>query len=137
MKTVSLGKSGLKVSKVCLGTMTFGREADEATSFKIMDYFVEQGGTFLDTADAYGTGATESVVGRWLKARKSRDSLVVATKVFHPMGSGPNEGGLSRLHIQRAVEASLQRLQTDVIDLYQIHRWDPYRAHRGDHWRAG
>ena len=125
MKAVSLGKSGLKVSKVCLGTMTFGREADEATSFKIMDYFVEQGGTFLDTADAYGTGATESVVGRWLKARKSRDSLVVATKVFHPMGSGPNEGGLSRLHIQRAVEASLQRLQTDVIDLYQIHRWDP------------
>ena len=125
MKIVQLGKSGLKVSQVCLGTMTFGREADEAASFSIMDYFVEQGGTFLDTADAYGVGATESVVGRWLKARGNRDNLVLATKVFHPMGSGPNEAGLSRIHIQRAVEASLLRLQTDVIDLYQVHRWDP------------
>ncbi len=124
MKVVALGKSGLKVSHVCLGTMTFGREADEATSFRIMDYFVEQGGTFIDTADAYSTGATESVVGRWLKAHGKRDSLVIATKVFHPMGSGPNDAGLSRVHIQRAVEASLARLQTDVIDLYQIHRWD-------------
>jgi aryl-alcohol dehydrogenase-like predicted oxidoreductase len=125
MKVVSLGKSGLKVSQVCLGTMTFGREADEATSFAIMDAFVEQGGTFLDTADAYGTGATESVVGRWLKARGNRDRLVIATKVFHPMGDGPNDGGLSRVHVHRAVEASLRRLQTDVVDLYQIHRWDP------------
>ena len=125
MKIVQLGKSGLKVSQVCLGTMTFGREADEATSHSIMDYFVEQGGTFLDTADAYGTGATESVVGRWLKARRNRDSVVLATKVFAQMGSGPNDAGLSRLHIHRAVEASLLRLQTDVIDLYQVHRWDP------------
>jgi aryl-alcohol dehydrogenase-like predicted oxidoreductase len=124
MKVVALGKSGLKVSQVCLGTMTFGREADEATSFKIMDYFVERGGTFIDTADAYSAGATESVVGRWLKARGNRDHLVVATKVFAQMGSGPNDAGLSRIHIQRAVEASLVRLQTDVIDLYQIHRWD-------------
>jgi aryl-alcohol dehydrogenase-like predicted oxidoreductase len=105
--------------------MTFGREADEATSFSIMDYFVSQGGTFLDTADAYSIGATESVVGRWLKKRGNRDSLVIATKVFHPMGDGPNEGGLSRIHVHRAAEASLRRLQTDVIDLYQIHRWDP------------
>ena len=125
MKIVALGASGLRVSRVCLGTMTFGREADEETSFSIMDYFVEKGGTFVDTADAYGTGATESVVGRWLKARAHRDGLVLATKVFHPMGGGPNDGGLSRIHIQRAVEASLRRLQTDVIDLYQIHRWDP------------
>ena len=125
MKIVQLGKSGLKVSQVCLGTMTFGREADEATSHSIMDYFVEQGGTFLDTADAYGTGAAESVVGRWLKARRNRDSVVLATKVFAQMGSGPNDAGLSRLHIHRAVEASLLRLQTDVIDLYQVHRWDP------------
>ncbi|HUI70504.1 MAG TPA: aldo/keto reductase, partial [Spirochaetia bacterium] len=125
MKVVSLGRSGLKVSQVCLGTMTFGREADEAISFKILDYFVEQGGSFIDTADAYSTGATESVVGRWLKARGKRDSLVIATKVFAQMGSGPNDAGLSRVHIQRAVEASLARLQTDVIDLYQIHRWDP------------
>ena len=124
MKVVPLGKSGLKVSQVCLGTMTFGREADEATSFKIMDYFVERGGTFIDTADAYSAGATESVVGRWLKARGNRDNLVVATKVFAQMGSGANDAGLSRIHIQRAVEASLVRLQTDVIDLYQIHRWD-------------
>lgn len=125
MKVVQLGKSGLRVSQVCLGTMTFGREADEATSFKIMDWFVEQGGTFLDTANAYSTGATEAVVGRWLKARGNRDSLVVATKVFGQMGSGPNDAGLSRIHVQRAVEASLLRLQTDVIDLYQVHRWDP------------
>jgi aryl-alcohol dehydrogenase-like predicted oxidoreductase len=125
MKIVQLGKSGLKVSQVCLGTMTFGREADEAASFAIMDYFVEQGGTFLDTADAYSIGATESVVGRWLKARGNRDTIVLATKVFHPMSSGPNDAGLSRIHIQRAVEASLLRLQTDVIDLYQVHRWDP------------
>jgi aryl-alcohol dehydrogenase-like predicted oxidoreductase len=118
MKIVQLGRSGLKVSQVCLGTMTFGREADEATSFKIMDYFVERGGTFLDTANAYSTGATESVVGRWLKARGIRDNLVVATKVFGQMGSGPNDAGLSRIAIQRAVEASLLRLQTDVIDLY-------------------
>ncbi|HET6452203.1 MAG TPA: aldo/keto reductase [Spirochaetia bacterium] len=124
MKTVSMGKSGLKVSRLCLGTMTFGREADERTSAAIMDYFVEQGGTFLDTADAYSSGATESVVGRWLKARGNRDNLVVATKVFAQMGSGANDGGLSRIHIHRAAEESLRRLQTDVIDLYQVHRWD-------------
>ncbi len=125
MKVVSMGKSGLKVSQVCLGTMTFGREADEATSFKIMDYYVEQGGCFLDTADAYGVGATEVVVGKWIKARKNRERIVLATKVFHQMGDGPNDAGLSRIHVQRAVEASLSRLQTDVIDLYQVHRWDP------------
>lgn len=125
MKIVSLGRSGLKVSEVCLGTMTFGREADERTSFAIMDHFVEHGGTFLDTADAYSTGATESVVGRWLKARENRAGLVLATKVFGQMGNGPNDSGLSRIHIQQAVDASLRRLQTDVIDLYQVHRWDP------------
>ncbi len=124
MEITQLGKSGLRVSKVCLGTMTFGREADEATSFAIMDYFVEHGGTFLDTADAYSTGATEEVVGRWMKARKNRRDLVVATKVFGKMGDGPNDSGLSRVHIQQAIEGSLRRLQTDVIDLYQIHRWD-------------
>jgi aryl-alcohol dehydrogenase-like predicted oxidoreductase len=125
MKVVSLGRSGLKVSQVCLGTMTFGREADEAASFAVMDYFVEQGGTFLDTANAYTNGVTESVVGRWLKARGARERIVLATKVFGQMGNGPNDAGLSRLHILRAVEDSLRRLQTDVIDLYQIHRWDP------------
>jgi aryl-alcohol dehydrogenase-like predicted oxidoreductase len=125
MEVVQLGRSGLRVSHVCLGTMTFGREADEAASFAIMDYYVEHGGTFLDTADAYSNGATESVVGRWIKARRNRGRLVIATKVFGSMGSGANDGGLSRIHIHQAVEASLRRLQTDVIDLYQIHRWDP------------
>ncbi len=124
MEIVQLGRSGLRVSKVCLGTMTFGREADEETSFGIMDYFVEQGGTFFDTADAYSRGITEEVVGRWMKARNSRSQIVLATKVYGEMGDGPNDSGLSRIHIQRAVDASLKRLQTDVIDLYQIHRWD-------------
>ena len=105
---------------MCLGTMTFGREADEETSFASMDYFVEQGCNFLDTADVYSMGGSEEVVGRWMKERRNRKNMVVATKVFGAMGPGPNEGGLSRLHIQRAVEESLRRLQTEVIDSYQI-----------------
>lgn len=125
MEYKNLGKSGLKVSPVCLGAMTFGREADEETSFAIMDHFVEQGFNFLDTADVYSTGGSESVIGRWMKERKNRTHIVLATKVYGKMGPGPNDGGLSRIHIQRAVKGSLQRLQTDVIDLYQIHRWDP------------
>jgi len=124
MEQVNLGRSGLKVSRLCLGTMTFGREADEEMSFAMMDRFIELGGTFIDTADAYSTGGSEEVVGRWMKQRGCRDNVVLATKVYSPMGPGPNDGGLSRLHIQQAVEASLRRLQTDVIDLYQIHRWD-------------
>ena len=115
----------MKVSRICLGTMTFGREADEKTSFRIMDRYVELGGNFFDTADVYSTGKSEEVVGRWLKQRGARDDIVLATKVYGAMGKGPNDKGLSRLHILRAVEASLKRLQTDVIDLYQIHRWDP------------
>jgi len=119
-----LGKSGLKVSQVCLGTMTFGREADEETSYHMLDHFIELGGNFIDTADQYSGGLSEQVLGRWLKLRGNRQDLVIATKVYSPTGSGPNEGGLSRLHIQQAVEASLKRLQIEVIDLYQIHRWD-------------
>ncbi|MDA8216666.1 MAG: aldo/keto reductase [Dehalococcoidales bacterium] len=126
MDYVRLGNSGLKVSRVCLGTMTFGREADEETSFKIMDRYVELGGNFVDTADAYSVGKTEEVVGRWLGQRGNRQQIVLATKVYNVMGPGPNERGLSRIHIQQGVEDSLRRLQTDVIDLYQIHRWDPY-----------
>jgi len=125
MEYVRLGASGLKVSRVCLGTMTFGREADEEMSFKLLDRFVEKGGIFIDTADAYSSGASEEIIGRWLKKRGNRQQIVLATKVYGTMGPGPNDGGLSRLHIQQAVEASLSRLQTDVIDLYQIHRWDP------------
>jgi aryl-alcohol dehydrogenase-like predicted oxidoreductase len=120
-----LGRAGLKVARVCLGTMTFGREADEATSFKLMDRYADLGGNFIDTADIYSAGASEEIVGRWLKQRGARGAIILATKVWGTMGPGPNDGGLSRLHIQRAAEASLKRLQTEVIDLYQIHRWDP------------
>lgn len=123
METVRLGTSGLKVSEICLGTMTFAREADEATSFAIMDAFAERGGFFLDTANGYSGGASEETVGRWMKARGNRSSIVLATKVYTHMGPGPNDGGLSRFHVVNEVEASLRRLGTDVIDLYQIHRW--------------
>ncbi|MBM3190407.1 MAG: aldo/keto reductase [Chloroflexi bacterium] len=125
MNLVSLGNTGLKVSKICLGTMTFGREADEAMSFRIMDRFYELGGAFLDTADQYSTGLSEEIVGRWVKERGLRGRVIVATKVYHPMTPNPNDGYLSRYHIIKACEDSLRRLQTDVIDLYQIHRWDP------------
>jgi aryl-alcohol dehydrogenase-like predicted oxidoreductase len=124
MEYVRLGRSGLQVSRICLGTMTFGAGADEGMSFELMDRFMELGGTFLDTADQYTTGVSEQIVGRWIAERGVRDQVVLATKVHSPMGDGPNERGLSRIHIQRGVEDSLRRLQTDVIDLYQIHRWD-------------
>jgi aryl-alcohol dehydrogenase-like predicted oxidoreductase len=104
--------------------MTFGSGADEAMSFEIMDRFWELGGTFLDTANVYNGGVSEEIVGRWIKERGVRDQVVLATKVYGGTGPGPNERGLSLINIQRAVEASLQRLQVDVIDLYQIHRWD-------------
>ncbi len=125
MEYKQLGAAGVKVSRICLGTMTFGREADEEMSHKILDRFVELGGNLIDTADVYSTGVSERIVGRWLAKRENRDDVVLATKVFGEMGSGPNDGGLSRLHIMQAVEKSLRRLQTDVIDLYQLHRWDP------------
>lgn len=119
-----LGRTGLKVSELCLGTMTMGREADEATSHQMLDTFVGAGGNFLDTANVYTQGVSEEVVGRWLKNKK-RDEMVVATKVRFTMGSGVNDVGLSRKHILSAVDASLRRLQTDYIDLYQVHCWDP------------
>jgi aryl-alcohol dehydrogenase-like predicted oxidoreductase len=119
-----LGRTGLKVSELCLGAMTFGREADEGSSHRMLDMFVEAGGNFLDTADVYSQGASERVVGSWL-ARQRRDDLVIATKVRFPMGSGPNDAGLSRKHIVAGVEASLRRLGTDYLDLYQVHCWDP------------
>jgi aryl-alcohol dehydrogenase-like predicted oxidoreductase len=120
-----LGKTGLKVSELCLGAMTFGREneATEEESFEMMDRFVAAGGNFIDTADVYSTGISEEIVGRWLK-KQPRNDLVIATKVRFPMGSGPNDVGLSRKHILHSVEASLRRLQTDYIDLYQVHCWD-------------
>ncbi|MGI9646636.1 MAG: aldo/keto reductase [Ilumatobacteraceae bacterium] len=118
-----LGRSGTKVSEVCLGAMTFGREADEATSHRLLDVFVDAGGDFIDSADVYGPGTSEEVLGRWL-ARQDRERFVIATKVRFPSGSGPNDVGLGRKHILASIDASLRRLGTDYVDLYQIHCWD-------------
>jgi aryl-alcohol dehydrogenase-like predicted oxidoreductase len=118
-----LGHTGLKVSQLCLGAMTFGRESSEELSHQMLDKFVAAGGNFIDTADVYTRGVSEEILGRWLKG-KPRDDLVIATKVRFPMGEGPNDVGLSRKHILSAVEASLRRLGTDYIDLYQVHMWD-------------
>jgi aryl-alcohol dehydrogenase-like predicted oxidoreductase len=118
-----MGQTGLKVSELCLGAMTFGRETSEADSFVMLNRFVEAGGNFIDTADIYSRGVSEEIVGRWLKSQR-RDDLVIATKVRFPMGDGVNEVGLSRKHILAGVDASLRRLQTDYIDLYQVHCWD-------------
>ena len=118
-----VGHSGLRVSELCLGTMTFGGEADEATSHRLLDRFVEAGGNFVDTADVYGGGPSEEIVGRWLASR-SRDDLVIATKLFWPTGDGPNDHGAGRKHILAAVRDSLRRLRTDYLDLYQVHAFD-------------
>jgi aryl-alcohol dehydrogenase-like predicted oxidoreductase len=123
MKYRSLGRTGIRVSELCLGAMTFGRETDEKTSYQILNQFIEAGGNFIDTADVYSHGVSESIIGRWLQD-KNRDDFIIATKVRFPMGNGPNDYGLSRKHILSAVDASLKRLQTDYIDLYQVHRWD-------------
>ncbi len=118
-----LGRSGMKVSELCLGAMTFGRETPEDESYAILDRFAEVGGNFIDTANVYSRGISEEIVGRWLKGKR-REDWVIATKVRFPMGEGVNEVGLSRKHILAAVEDSLRRLQTDFIDLYQVHAWD-------------
>lgn len=123
MQYRKLGNSGAVVSHLCLGTMTFGAESDEATSNALMNAYVEAGGNFLDTADVYSAGTSEEIVGRWLKSRKLRD-LVIATKGRFPMGDGPNHIGLSRKHLAEALEASLKRLGVEQIDLYQMHAWD-------------
>lgn len=118
-----MGKTGLKVSELCMGSMTFGAVADEQESFAMMDRFVEAGGNFLDTANVYSQGISEEIVGKWLQKQK-RDDYVVATKVRFPMGDAANDVGLSRKHIYASIEASLERLQTDYIDLFQVHAWD-------------
>jgi aryl-alcohol dehydrogenase-like predicted oxidoreductase len=119
-----LGSTGIRVSELCLGTMTFGREADEATSRELVDRFLDAGGNFVDTADVYAEGASEEITGRALSGR--RDDVVLATKVRFPTGPGVNDRGASRRHIRMGVEASLRRLGTDWIDLYQIHCWDAH-----------
>lgn len=129
MKYVRLGNTGLKVSRLCLGCMSFGREKrkwilDEEQSRPIIRRAIEAGITFFDTANTYGTGASEEVTGRALRDFTKRDEVVIATKVFYPMASDPNGGGLSRKAIMREIDASLSRLGTDYVDLYQIHRWD-------------
>ncbi len=130
MKIRRVGQTGLKVSELCLGTMTFGNQADERTAFAILDRAAEAGVTFLDTADCYPVppapetaGRTEEIVGKWLATK--RDRFVVATKCRVRTGTGPNDEGLSRRHILRSVEDSLRRLRTDYIDLYQAHSPDP------------
>ena len=126
-----LGRTGLKVSALCLGTMQFGWTADEAASHAILDAFVEGGGNFLDTADVYSSwvpnnpgGVSEQIIGSWLQARGNRQQVIVATKARGRMWPGPNGEGLSRAHLIRACEDSLRRLQTDYIDLYQSHSLD-------------
>jgi 1-deoxyxylulose-5-phosphate synthase len=130
MEHVHLGRTGLPVSRLCLGTMTFGLQCDEDFSVRIMDRAAEGGITFFDTADVYPLGGdlttvgrTEAIIGRWLQGR--RDEFVIATKCFGPMGPRPWDRGNSRRHIMSAVDASLHRLQTDYIDLYQLHFNDP------------
>ncbi len=130
MKIHRLGRTGLKVSEICLGTMTFGHQCDEKASFAIMNKAAEKGVTFIDTADVYPVppspetaGRTEEFVGRWLKGQ--RDRYVLATKCRMRVGHEANDEGLSRRHIMKAVEDSLRRLQTDYIDLYQVHSPDP------------
>jgi aryl-alcohol dehydrogenase-like predicted oxidoreductase len=118
-----LGNSGAVVSTYCLGTMTFGAEADEATSFRLMDEYVAAGGNFIDTANVYSAGVSEEIVGRWLKSKKLRD-LVITTKGRFPMGEGPNHLGLSRKNLREALDASLRRLGVEHIDLYQMHAFD-------------
>ena len=130
MDNVRFGRTGLRVPKLCLGTMTFGLQCDEDTSVAIMDHAFEAGIAFLDTADVYPLGGdgstvgrTEEIVGRWLRGK--RDEVVVATKCFGPMSGRPWDRGSSRKHIREAVEGSLRRLDTDSIDIYQLHGDDP------------
>ena len=129
MQTTRLGRTGLRVSRLCLGTMNFGPQTTEADSHKIMDRALEHGLNFFDSADVYGwkkgEGWTEQIVGRWFaQGGGRREKTVFATKVYGQMGDWPNESRLSALHIVRACEASLKRLQTDRIDLYQMHHID-------------
>jgi aryl-alcohol dehydrogenase-like predicted oxidoreductase len=123
-----LGKSGCAVSELCLGTMTFGAETDEAGSHEQLDLFVEAGGTLVDTADVYSAGVSEEIIGRWLADRPAdvTESVVLATKGRFATDSRPNGNGLSARHLTRALDASLGRLGVDTVDLYQVHAFDPH-----------
>lgn len=134
MNYTHLGRTGLKISRIVLGTMNFGELIDEAPSFRIMDEALDAGINFFDSADVYGGpqspdmeqgfGVSEEIIGRWLAQGGRRDRIVLATKLYQPMGTGPNDKYLSAYHIRRACEASLKRLKTDHIDLYQMHHVD-------------
>jgi len=130
MQYTNLGKSGIKVSRICLGMMTYGSPKwrdwilEEEQSHPFVQRAVEAGINFFDTADMYSLGVSEEITGRLLREYSRREEVVIASKVYFPMGDKPNQGGLSRVHIMQAVEDSLERLGTDYIDLYQIHRWD-------------
>jgi aryl-alcohol dehydrogenase-like predicted oxidoreductase len=131
MDSRRLGRTGLQVSCFCLGTMQWGWTTDEQTAFAVMDAFVERGGNFLDTADYYSRwlpghrgGESEEIIGRWMQQRGNRQQMIVATKVYQPMGEQPNDRGLSRKHILEALDASLHRLRTDYLDLYLAHAFD-------------
>ena len=130
MQYVNLGHTGLKVSRICLGTMTYGTPKwrdwvlSEEESRPFIKRALELGVNFFDTADVYSRGESEQVLGRALRDFARRDQVVIATKVNSPMGDGPNDRGLSRVHILNSIDASLKRLGTDYVDLYQIHRWD-------------
>ncbi len=140
MQYVNLGRSGLKVSRICLGTMNFGNPAwrpwvlakDDARPF--IRHALELGINFFDTADMYSRGVSEEVTGQLLQELARREEVVIATKVYMPTGSSPNERGLSRVHIMNAIDASLRRLGVDYVDLYQIHRFDPERRWKR-HWK--
>src|SRR6476659_6864687 len=129
MEYTHLGRTGLRVSRICLGTMNFGPKTTEEDSYAIMDRALDEGINFFDTADVYGwkkgEGITEQILGRWLaQGGGRREKIVLATKLYGRMGDWPNASRLSALHVKRACEASLRRLQTDCIDLYQMHHVD-------------
>ncbi len=123
-----MGNSGCAVSELCLGTMTFGAETDEPGSHQLLDMFVEAGGTLIDTADVYSAGLSEEIIGRWLadRPRDVTESVVLATKGRFAIGAEPNGNGLSARHLTRALDASLDRLGVDAVDLYQVHAFDPH-----------
>jgi len=124
MKSVFLGKSGLCVSELAMGTQTFGWGADKSAACEMANAYVEAGGSFFDTSSTYNGGLSESMLGDWVRERGNRQAVVIASKVFFPTGPGPNDAGLSRGHVLRTAEESLRRLKTDYIDIYQAHCFD-------------
>jgi aryl-alcohol dehydrogenase-like predicted oxidoreductase len=119
-----LGRTGLKVSELCFGTQTFGWGVEEPTAHRMASRFIDAGGNFFDTSNIYNDGQSETMLGNWISQQPDRSQLVIATKVFFPAGQGPNDTGLSRKHIMDQIDASLRRLKTDYVDLYQTHCWD-------------